>query len=701
MKTGIVGVILATILMASSCSDGGSSSSSHASASLVKNTNILSGSECEFGGIRVESGIDNNNNGVLDAGEIDSTEYVCNGYCPTLPSVVATSPTDDTGDISVSAAINAVFNRDLDPDSINGITYSISQGGSKIPGAISYNDKIAIFTPASLLMPFTEYTASVTTGIADAEGNALIQAYSWTFTTGAAEPDVAAPSVGSNTPSNLASDVALSTTITAVFDEAMAPGTINQTTVHVVDGDSTALVGNVTYNGYTVTFAPSTPLSYATQYIVTIDGGNGGAADLSGNEMAASHSWNFTTQSRIWGSPAKIESITGDHNFDPKVGLDDSGNAWVAWLYDNTGVGWTDQWINEYSSSVWQTAAEQDTGLFDSHGIVMNSHGVTMTLANRDGVNNNERNCDPQGACFSVSAASGLYAGGEWDVEINDNGVVSSVSWESDLIYAKWFDVPGQNFPVGSQIHGAFPGRRPATAIDNNGWALFAYWETTNNKLAYYYYDGAWDFTTALAYNGAVDNYDYPELKMDAAGNGYLVFQGDIGSTGIVSLYGMGYDPTLDSWESPQAIDNLSTSVLAAAMDMDSSGAMLAIWIQDDGIANSVFASKYTVGTGWEAPEQIDTLDFIAQTPVVKVDQSGNGYAVWAQDDGAGTDNIYVVRYDVSTSTWSLPSIVNDIGGNAREPNIEVNQPGDAIAVWAQQDSTDSNYYSIYAAALE
>ena len=35
--------------------------------------------DCPFGGIRVESGIDENGNGVLDPEEVDTTEKVCNG----------------------------------------------------------------------------------------------------------------------------------------------------------------------------------------------------------------------------------------------------------------------------------------------------------------------------------------------------------------------------------------------------------------------------------------------------------------------------------------------------------------------------------------------------------------------------------------------------------------------------------------------
>ena len=47
--------------------------------SLVALTVEAAGANCADGGQMIDSGIDDNNNGVLDPGEIDSTEYVCNG----------------------------------------------------------------------------------------------------------------------------------------------------------------------------------------------------------------------------------------------------------------------------------------------------------------------------------------------------------------------------------------------------------------------------------------------------------------------------------------------------------------------------------------------------------------------------------------------------------------------------------------------
>jgi hypothetical protein len=61
--------------------------------SLVKTTIESAGANCATGGVKLEYGLDNNTNGILDIGEINAslTKYVCNG------AIGATGPTGATG----------------------------------------------------------------------------------------------------------------------------------------------------------------------------------------------------------------------------------------------------------------------------------------------------------------------------------------------------------------------------------------------------------------------------------------------------------------------------------------------------------------------------------------------------------------------------------------------------------------------------
>lgn len=62
------------------CSDGTSAALPGAApGSVVATTDEAAGTNCEFGGVRVDHGLDDNFDGVLDAEEIDGTTYVCDG----------------------------------------------------------------------------------------------------------------------------------------------------------------------------------------------------------------------------------------------------------------------------------------------------------------------------------------------------------------------------------------------------------------------------------------------------------------------------------------------------------------------------------------------------------------------------------------------------------------------------------------------
>lgn len=47
--------------------------------SLIETSEELPGANCSYGGIRIDVGLDNDGSGILDSGEVDQTRYVCDG----------------------------------------------------------------------------------------------------------------------------------------------------------------------------------------------------------------------------------------------------------------------------------------------------------------------------------------------------------------------------------------------------------------------------------------------------------------------------------------------------------------------------------------------------------------------------------------------------------------------------------------------
>lgn len=109
---------------------------------------------------------------------------------------------------------------------------------------------------------------------------------------GREQAPVLVPAVIATSPANLATAVPLNTTVTATFNLAMSPATINVTTFTVTGPGDAAVAGTVTYAGTTATFTPTASLAASTLYVATI---TTGAQSSRGNALAANFMWSFTT----------------------------------------------------------------------------------------------------------------------------------------------------------------------------------------------------------------------------------------------------------------------------------------------------------------------------------------------------------------------------------------------------------------------
>ncbi|MDD4888536.1 MAG: Ig-like domain-containing protein [Phycisphaerae bacterium] len=105
-------------------------------------------------------------------------------------------------------------------------------------------------------------------------------------------PAATAPAVSSTDPANGATDVAVNKKIAAIFSEAMNSSTITAATFTVTGPGSTPVTGIVAYAGTTATFTPTGGLAPNTTFTATV---TTGAQDLSGNALAGSFTWTFTT----------------------------------------------------------------------------------------------------------------------------------------------------------------------------------------------------------------------------------------------------------------------------------------------------------------------------------------------------------------------------------------------------------------------
>ena len=206
------------------------------------------------------------------------------------PTVISTVPVNGSTAVPINTTISATFSEAMNAATINSTTFTlVGPGATPVGGTVIFAGTTATFTPTTILATSTLYMATITTGAKDPTGAALAANFVWTFTT--APP----PTVISTIPVNGAAGVAVNTTVSATFSEAMNPATINAATFTLTGPGATPVAGTVTFAGTTATFAPTTAPATSTLFTATI---TTGTKDLTGAALAANFVWTFTTASR-------------------------------------------------------------------------------------------------------------------------------------------------------------------------------------------------------------------------------------------------------------------------------------------------------------------------------------------------------------------------------------------------------------------
>lgn len=101
----------------------------------------------------------------------------------TRPTIVANFPLDMAMDEATAGEITITFSEPMAPLTLTDASFSLKQGTTVVPGAVSYFDETLTFVPTSNLALDTTYTATLTNAATDLAGNALAEPHSWTFAT--------------------------------------------------------------------------------------------------------------------------------------------------------------------------------------------------------------------------------------------------------------------------------------------------------------------------------------------------------------------------------------------------------------------------------------------------------------------------------------------------------------------------------------
>jgi hypothetical protein len=218
----------------------------------------------------------------------------------TAPTITSRSPLAGATGVAIGANVTATFSEAVAAASVTTTTVELrSPAGVLIPAVVSLDASARTVTlnPNANLANNTTYTATVrggASGVKDLVGNALAADAVWSFTTA---PDTTLPTIASRSPATNATGVAVTSTVSARFSEALDPTTVSGTTFELRTTAGVAVPASVTYEPatFTIRLTPSARLANLTGYTATVRGGAAGVKDLAGNALAADSTWSFTT----------------------------------------------------------------------------------------------------------------------------------------------------------------------------------------------------------------------------------------------------------------------------------------------------------------------------------------------------------------------------------------------------------------------
>ena len=207
---------------------------------------------------------------------------------------------------------------------------------------------------------------------------------------------------------------------------------------------------------------------------------------------------------------------------------------------------------------------------------------------------------------------------------------------------------------------------------------------TRNNIWANRFNGSSWGTAELIDDNaGSASN---PQIAFDSSGNALAVWHQYDGTD--INIWANRFNGA--SWGTAELIESDNAGdAYHPQIAFDRSGNALAVWYQDDGTRNNIWANRFD-GTSWGTAQLIESDNAgYAYYPQIAFDRSGNALAVWRQEDGARY-NIWANRFN-GTSWRTAELIESDNAGDAVNPQLAFDSSGNALAVWYQYDGTRYN----------
>ncbi|MBS4168785.1 hypothetical protein [Parachlamydia sp. AcF125] len=187
-------------------------------------------------------------------------------------------------------------------------------------------------------------------------------------------------------------------------------------------------------------------------------------------------------------------------------------------------------------------------------------------------------------------------------------------------------------------------------------------------------------------------NASIPKVATDPLGNSVAVWGRFNGANLIIQASSLAFGGI---WSEPSSLSIMGRSATSPQVAVDPLGNAVAIWSRSDGLNLIIQSSTQNFGGNWSIPANLSLPGQNATNPQVVVDQSGNAVAIWERSNG-----MHLVIQAATlprNGSWTTPVDISLPGQEALQPHLTVNLSGNVLAVWKR---FDGRHYLIESAAL-
>ncbi len=300
---------------------------------------------------------------------------------PIAPTVVSADPANNANNVARNKVITVTFSENMDPSTFSTSTFKLMLGTNAVLGQVQFAGKTATFTPANNMAVTTVYTATITTGVKNANGIALANNYSWKFTTGGSSL-LAAINLGTSANYVILAKTAINNNPTSVItgDMGISPAATSYITgFSLTNATGYATSSQVTGNIYAADMVAPTPINLTTAVNNMVTAYNDAAGRPSPDffELGAGNIGGKTLQSGLYKWTNTVIVPTD-------VTL--SGNASDVWIFQvagglilSSGVKILLSGGAQAQNIFWQVAGGATIGT-SAHveGVILSQTGITF-----------------------------------------------------------------------------------------------------------------------------------------------------------------------------------------------------------------------------------------------------------------------------------------------------------------------------------